>query len=86
MTRKELRRGMRGPKGNPARRFAVWALGKDTLLTHAELGNLLGMTGASVAKDLAIPHKDIDAFSDWAEAWLRYMSNRVDWCDRALPV
>jgi hypothetical protein len=78
MTRRELRRGVRGPKGNPSRRFAVWALAKGTLLTHAELGNLLGMTGASVTKDLARPHKYIDAFSDWAEAWLRYMSIRVD--------
>ncbi|MCU0664049.1 MAG: hypothetical protein MUC50_17190 [Myxococcota bacterium] len=78
MTRKELRRGVRGPKGNPARRFAVWALAKDTLLTHAKLGNLLGMTGASVAKDPARPHKHIDSFSDWAEAWLHCMSIWVD--------
>jgi hypothetical protein len=56
----------------------VWALAKDTLLTHAKLGNLLGMTGASVAKDPARPHKHIDSFSDWAEAWLHCMSIWVD--------
>jgi hypothetical protein len=40
----ELRRAEMGPRANPARRFAAFALARRTDLTRAEIGRLLAMS------------------------------------------
>jgi REP element-mobilizing transposase RayT len=47
-----LRRVVRGPGGNPARRFATWALQRELDLSYVEVGHLLGMSSDNVAKVL----------------------------------
>ncbi|MDD5309506.1 MAG: transposase [Deltaproteobacteria bacterium] len=44
----ELRTAQMGPRANPARRFAAWALDHRTDLTRREIGDLLGMTTRQV--------------------------------------
>jgi REP element-mobilizing transposase RayT len=77
-SRKELRRSIRGPKGNPSRRFAAWALSQATTLTHAQIGSLLGMNATNVAKILNRPRKFSESFDLWVDEWLRYMSIGMD--------
>ncbi len=51
-TRAEVETVERGPRANPARRFAVWAVDRGTTLTHREIGAHLGMSTTQVAKVL----------------------------------
>jgi hypothetical protein len=46
----ELKTARQGPRANPARRFAVWALKEHTRLTHREIGVLLDMSVNQVSK------------------------------------
>ena len=78
ISRLRLRQKIRGPKGNPERRFAVWALSESTTLTQREIGALLGITAAHVAKDLARSHTNIERYQSWVEAWMSYMSIGMD--------
>lgn len=68
-TARELRRTERGPRANPARRFAVWALKKGTLLTHREIGGLMGMSPQQVAHVLRRLDTKADPISGWISAW-----------------
>jgi REP element-mobilizing transposase RayT len=43
----------RGPRANPARRFAVWALHRTQRLTQAQIGEALGMSVRQVAAVLS---------------------------------
>jgi REP element-mobilizing transposase RayT len=47
-SRAELRTARMGPRANPARRFAAWALAHRTELTRTEIGRLLNMTTQQV--------------------------------------
>jgi REP element-mobilizing transposase RayT len=69
-----LKKRILGPRGNPERRFAVWALARSTTLTQREIGALLGMSAAHVAKDLARKRVDFTKFDAWVDAWNTYMS------------
>ena len=44
----------RGPRANPGRRFAVWALSKDSAMTNGEIGRLLGMLDQPTCTGLRI--------------------------------
>jgi hypothetical protein len=52
-TREKLLVVRYGPGANPARRFAVWALKRDTLLTYREIGHLLDMTVSQIGHVLS---------------------------------
>ena len=52
-SRAELRTTVMGPRANPARRLAVWALDRYTTLTHGEISAQLDMTTRQVANVLA---------------------------------
>ena len=72
VTRDALAKPIRGRKGNPARRFAIWALTQRTTLSHVRIGELFGMSGAHVAQVLftvrkAEPGPEIEA---WKRAWI----------------
>ena len=69
-----LRQSIRGPKGNPERRFAIWALNRGTYLTQSEIGQELGITSAHVAMDLARGCSKIPEFSKWEEKWEVYLT------------
>ena len=47
-SREDITEVRRGPRANPARRFAVWALSRDTRLTNGEIGRFLGMSANQV--------------------------------------
>ena len=70
-TRKQVRKVEQGPRANPARRFAVWALDRGTTLTHREIGERLGMSTTQVAKVLSrlrsgpVP----EPLDQWIEGW-----------------
>jgi len=64
-----LREKERGPRANPARRFAVWALKKSTLLTHNEIGALLGMSKHQVAHVLKRLDAGVEPISGWIGDW-----------------
>jgi len=71
VTRQALGQPVRGRGGNPARRFAIWALTRETTLSHVRIGELFGMSGAHVAQVLstvrkAEPGPEIEA---WKQAW-----------------
>ncbi|MCP4197599.1 MAG: hypothetical protein GY762_10670, partial [Proteobacteria bacterium] len=67
---KELMVVSRGPRANPARRFAVWALKQSTFLTHREIGKLLNMTPIQVANVLRRYKPNIEPFASWTDAWI----------------
>lgn len=48
MGRDEVLRKARGRGGNPAQRFAMWALRRETPLTLAQMGAVVGVSGAQV--------------------------------------
>ena len=73
-----LREGIRGARGNPERRFAVWALARSTPLTQREIGALLGMTASHVARDLCRPRESIAELDTWAERLQEKLSIVMD--------
>jgi REP element-mobilizing transposase RayT len=73
-----LRERIRGVRGNPERRFAVWALSRTTPLTQTEIGALLGMSAVHVARDLGRTRANIAAFEAWAEALQAKLSIVMD--------
>jgi len=71
--RRELNRAPRGRSGNPARRFAVWALHRETGLKHSQIGDLLGgMNPEQVGVTLArLREAERDAtVQRWIDTWL----------------
>ncbi|MDD5308216.1 MAG: transposase [Deltaproteobacteria bacterium] len=61
----ELRRAPMGPRANPARRFAVWALKRRTTLTHEEIGRALSMSAGQVAHVLRRLKTREEPFCTW---------------------
>ncbi len=72
-----LREPIRGPRGNPERRFAVWALQWGTHLTYREIGELLEMTAQRVARDIRRSRTGIDGFGQWANLWMERYPSKV---------
>ena len=66
----EMKRAKPGRQGNPAKRFAVWAIRERTRLSHAQIGKLLGMTASAVAKDLRKSRKHLAVIDQWSAQWL----------------
>ena len=75
MTR--MKESIRGPGGNPERRFAVWALHRSTYLTYREIGDQLDMTVQHVARDVHRNRGGIEKFSEWTETWLKRYPSKV---------
>ncbi len=74
---KELRRGIKGRRGNPARRFAVWALKQSTYMSQKAIGKALGMSGSHVSRDLRRSRKAIPEFQVWEEHWCERFPQKV---------
>ena len=70
-----LRVAARGPRANPARRFAVWALRRQTKLSHSGIGRRLEMSSNQVAKVLARLREGNPSIADWQDAWRRRMDD-----------
>ena len=66
----DLRSVVLGPRANPARRFAVWALKDRTQLTHAEIGTLLGMSTEQVSHVLRRISMREEPMAGWYAEWL----------------
>lgn len=66
----ELRAAVMGPRANPARRFAVWALKQRTLLTQKEIGSVLGMSAGQVAHVLRRIRFAKEPLTTWKAEWL----------------
>jgi REP element-mobilizing transposase RayT len=64
-----LRCAEMGPRANPARRFAVWALREGTLMTHREIGVALGMTEGQAAQVLRRLNAKIEPMRSWIATW-----------------
>lgn len=67
----ELKQARRGPRANPARRFAVWALRENTLLTSAQIGQLLGMTHGQVSNVIHRFDPTVLPFRTWLDEFGR---------------
>ena len=63
-----------GPRSNPSRRFAVWALKDCTQLTHREIGKALSMSESQVAHILRrLRNSDIEEpLFSWMAQWQEY--------------
>jgi hypothetical protein len=71
-----LRETEYGPRANPARRFAVWALAKHTQMTHSEIGKTLNMSANQAAHVLRRVKFDEEPFKHWSGKWQnRYVSS-----------
>lgn len=68
-TADDLRRVVRGPRANPSRRFAVWALRRHTRLTQREIGQVLHMTTQQVANVLRRIQPSEEPFASWVRDW-----------------
>jgi len=69
-SREQILSPARGPGANAARRFAVWALRRSTLLSQAEIGRTLGMSAPHVATLLArLGRKTPEPLVAWMSAW-----------------
>ncbi len=67
---KDLKRSAMGPRANPARRFAVWALWNTRLLTHRQIARTLDMSVNHVSKLLSRLKKDFpEPLVGWRKAW-----------------
>jgi len=76
-TRRELKRSVMGPGANPARRFAVWALKRQTDLTHARIGQLLSMTTVQVGNVLTRFTLNASPIEEWTDEWFeRWISDK----------
>ena len=69
-----LMESIRGPGGNPERRFAVWAMQTSTYLTYREIGEQLNMTVEHVARDIRRKRTVFERFDDWTSEWLDKLS------------
>lgn len=67
-----LRTVAHGPRANPARRFAVWALVRSAGLTYREVGGELEMSQAQVANTMSRFHRlgYPDSIKSWVDDWL----------------
>ncbi len=66
----ELERAERGRGANPARRFAVWALVRDGLLSYRQVGELLAMSAVQVGHTMrALRGRPSAELGAWIDAW-----------------
>ena len=71
-TRDEILASRKGPGGNPAKRFAAWALTNSTLFSHTQVGRLLGMSAPHVAVAVRrVGHQPKGVVATWMEEWKR---------------
>jgi REP element-mobilizing transposase RayT len=69
-TKKALTESTHGRRGNPCRRFAVWALAKSTALTHQEIADKLCMSTGNVSLTLGRARlSDTEPLATWKEHW-----------------
>ncbi|MDJ0762186.1 MAG: transposase [Myxococcota bacterium] len=66
-----LKESIRGPKGNPERKFAVWALRHGTHMTYREIGEVLNMTTDHVAHSVRKMASSDKRMEDWKAEWNR---------------
>ena len=76
-TRQRLMQSVRGPGGNPERRFAVWAMRRSTFLTHKQIAELLEMTPEHVARDVRRSRAKIEDFDKWVDRWQELFPAKV---------
>ena len=65
---KEITTSVKGPRANPARRFAVWALRKHTILKNREIAGLLNMTYNQVSNVLSRSRGGVEPVAKWIDA------------------
>jgi REP element-mobilizing transposase RayT len=68
----KLKKAEMGPRANPARRFATWALQRGADMTYKQIAKTLGMPQSQVAKLLSrLRHGEITPpLRDWIDQWL----------------
>ncbi|MBI5508876.1 MAG: transposase [Deltaproteobacteria bacterium] len=67
-----LTRSARGRRGNPARRFALWALRQETDLTHVQIGRLLELSESHASHLLRrIRSRPPEPLAQWISEWER---------------
>jgi len=66
-SRRDLRTIVMGPRANPARRFAVWALDRYSTLTHGEIGGRLDMSRKQVANVLSRSTAGSEPIDSWKD-------------------
>ena len=71
----DLRHKVMGPRANPARRFAIWALYRGTSLTQRQIGKLLNVPHLQVGKLLGrIRKKGLknleEPIKGWVNSWV----------------
>jgi REP element-mobilizing transposase RayT len=64
-SRAELRTTVMGPRANPARRFAVWALDRYTTITQGEIGAQLEMSAVQVGNVLGRLDLGVEPLATW---------------------
>jgi REP element-mobilizing transposase RayT len=72
-----LKESVRGPGGNPERRFACWALFHGTFMNQRQIGGLLDLTTAQVAQNLHRCRKDSKQVMQWKALWLARHPEKV---------
>ena len=65
----ELQDVAHGPRANPARRYAVWALKQHTQLNQQEIGDELDMSASQVSHVLRRLRKKDEPFRAWIDQW-----------------
>ena len=67
-----LSQSVQGRVGNPARRFAVWALSRDSGLSQTEIGGVVGMAVPQVSQTLRrVGSSPPEPIASWIETWER---------------
>ena len=64
---KNITTSVMGPRANPARRFAVWALREHTLLKNKEIAALLDMTYNQVSNVLSRFRGGVEPVAEWID-------------------
>jgi len=72
-----LKESIRGPEGNPERRFAVWAFRTSSYLTYRQIGEQLNMTVQHVARDARRKRGSIERFEEWMNEWFERYRGKV---------
>ena len=68
----DLRRNEKGPRANPARRFAVWALARGSNLSQREIGKLLDVPYNQVTRLLSrMRKKPQEPVAGWIKEWVK---------------
>ena len=67
----ELRRAQMGPRANPKRRFAIWALNRSSVLSQREIAKLLNGSLHQVSRLLSrMRHsKPLEPVGKWIDEW-----------------